>query len=205
MSRQVSPSTSRPYEVLRVARVWGTSRATLYRHRRCNEPGPRGRPGPLGPLPDEALVETIRKLLADSPFHGEGYRKIWARLRFAGLRTSKRRVLRLMRARLAGARPGRPAAWPEGPRRHDPHRAGGRNVGHGPDFDPDRRGPGGDLRHGGSRLDRMPRHPRCPTCDPVRGARAAPSGRARLLRCLRRRDRRRPEAASRSRQPVRRR
>jgi hypothetical protein len=117
MSRQVSPSTSRPYEVLRVARVWGTSRATLYRHRRCNEPGPRRRPGPLGPLPDEALVETIRKLLADSPFHGEGYRKIWARLRFAGLRTSKRRVLRLMRAHdlLAPGRVGRP----HGPKAHD--------------------------------------------------------------------------------------
>jgi hypothetical protein len=30
-----------------------------------------------------------------SPFHGEGHRKIWARLRVAGVRTSKRRVLRL--------------------------------------------------------------------------------------------------------------
>ena len=29
MSRQVSPSTNRPYEVLRVTRVWDTSRATL--------------------------------------------------------------------------------------------------------------------------------------------------------------------------------
>jgi transposase InsO family protein len=117
MSRQVSPSTSRPYAVLRVTRVWGTSRATLYRHRRGDEPGPRRRPGPLGPLPDEALVETIRELLADSPFHGEGYRKIWARLRFAGIRTSKRRVLRLMRAHdlLAPSRVGRP----HGPKAHD--------------------------------------------------------------------------------------
>src|SRR3954471_21814636 len=32
-----------------------------------------------------------------SPFHGEGHRKVWARLRLAGVRTSKRRVLRLMR------------------------------------------------------------------------------------------------------------
>jgi transposase InsO family protein len=68
-------------------------------------------------MPDEALVETIRKLLADSPFHGEGYRKIWARLRFAGIRTSKRRVLRLMRAHdlLAPGRVGRP----HGPKAHD--------------------------------------------------------------------------------------
>jgi putative transposase len=117
MSRQVSPSTSRPYEVLRVTRVWDTSRATLYRHRRCNEPGPRRRPGPLGPMPDEALVETIRELLADSPFRGEGYRKIWARLRFAGIRTSKRRVLRLTREHGLQA-PGR-VGRPHGPKAHD--------------------------------------------------------------------------------------
>jgi hypothetical protein len=29
MSRHVSPSANRPYEVLRVTRVWDTSRATL--------------------------------------------------------------------------------------------------------------------------------------------------------------------------------
>jgi transposase InsO family protein len=68
-------------------------------------------------MPDAALVEAIRELLAASPFHGEGHRKIWARLRFAGVRTSKRRVLRLMRAHdlLAPSRVGRP----HGPRAHD--------------------------------------------------------------------------------------
>ena len=68
-------------------------------------------------MPDEALVEAIRELLAASPFHGEGYRKIWARLRFAGIRTSKRRVLRLMREHglLAPSRVGRP----HGPKAHD--------------------------------------------------------------------------------------
>ena len=78
MSRQVSPSTSRPYGILRVTRAWGTARATVYRHRRCDAPRPRRRRGPLGPMPDEALVEAIRKLLTESPFHGEGYRKLWA-------------------------------------------------------------------------------------------------------------------------------
>ena len=117
MSRRASPSTSRAYGILRVARLWGTSRATLYRHRRCDQPGSRRRPGPVGPMPDEALVEAIRELLAASPFHGEGHRKIWARLRFAGVRTSKRRVLRLMRAHdlLAPIRVGRP----HGPKAHD--------------------------------------------------------------------------------------
>jgi transposase InsO family protein len=48
-------------------------------------------------MPDAALVEAIRAVLAGSPFHGEGRRKLWARLRIAGVRTSKRRVLWLMR------------------------------------------------------------------------------------------------------------
>jgi putative transposase len=117
MSRRASPSTSRAYGILRVARLWGISRATLYRQRRCEQPGSRRRPGPVGPMPDAALVEAIRALLAASPFHGEGHRKVWARLRFAGVRTSKRRVLRLMRAHdlLAPGRVGRP----HGPKAHD--------------------------------------------------------------------------------------
>jgi len=117
MSRQVSPSTKRSYGVQRVTRVWGTSRATLYRHRRGAVAGTGRRPGPRGAMPDAALVEAIRALLAASLFHGEGYRKIWARLRFAGIRTSKRRVLRLMREHglLAPGRVGRP----HGPRAHD--------------------------------------------------------------------------------------
>ena len=117
MSRRASPSTSRAYGILRVARLWGISRATLYRQRRCDQLGSRHRSGPVGPKPDEALLATIRELLAASPFHGEGHRKIWARLRFAGIRTSKRRVLRLMREHglLAPIRIGRP----HGPKAHD--------------------------------------------------------------------------------------
>jgi putative transposase len=117
MSRKVSPSANRTYGVQRVTWVWATSRATLYRHRRGDVASTGRRPGPRGPMPDAALVEAIRALLADSPFHGEGYRKIWARLRFAGIRTSKRRVLRLMRAHdlLAPGRVGRP----HGPKAHD--------------------------------------------------------------------------------------
>lgn len=49
-------------------------------------------------MPDAALLMRIRAILTDSPFHGEGHRKVWARLRMKGVRTSKCRVLRLMRA-----------------------------------------------------------------------------------------------------------
>jgi putative transposase len=68
-------------------------------------------------MPDAALVEAIRALLAASLFHGEGYRKIWARLRFAGIRTSRRRVLRLTREHGLQA-PGR-VGRPHGPKAHD--------------------------------------------------------------------------------------
>src|ERR671913_329781 len=94
----------------------GGARATVYRQRRPTAQPPR-RSGPSGPMPDACLVEAIRRVLAGSGFSGEGYRKAWARLRFEGIRTSRRRVLRLMREHglLAHQRPG--AA--RGPRNHD--------------------------------------------------------------------------------------
>jgi putative transposase len=118
MSRQVSSSTNRVYGLQRVTRIWGISRATVYRHRRrSDELGRRRKPGPSGAMPDEDLVRAIRQLLTDSPFHGEGYRKLWARLRFKGIRTSRRRVLRLMREHglLAHQRMGAP----HGSKAHD--------------------------------------------------------------------------------------
>ena len=46
------------------------------------------RPGPVGAMPDAALVEAIRAVLAAVPFRSEGHRKVWARLRHAGVRSS---------------------------------------------------------------------------------------------------------------------
>ncbi|GBQ28900.1 transposase OrfB [Gluconacetobacter sacchari DSM 12717] len=68
-------------------------------------------------MPDEDLVGRIRAIISASPFHGEGHRKVWARLRLAGVRTSRRRTLRLMRENdlLAPSRTGAP----KGPRKHD--------------------------------------------------------------------------------------
>src|SRR5919199_1636568 len=97
MSRAASPGSGTRYGLARVCRVWRTSRATVYRHRSLPPTDPPRRRGPSGPMPDTALVGAIRTVLSGSPFHGEGHRKLWARLRMAGVRTSKRRVLRLMR------------------------------------------------------------------------------------------------------------
>ena len=119
MSTVLSISTRRRYGLARVCRLWGVARAGIYR-RRCaaNLPDPpRRRPGPQGPMPDAALVAQIRAVLAASPFHGEGYRKVWARLRHRGVRTSKERVRRLMRENALSADTGR--ATPRGPQAHD--------------------------------------------------------------------------------------
>jgi putative transposase len=117
MSRALSPGTGKPYGLARVCRVWRAARSTIYRHRAPPREVPPRRPGPVGPMPDADLVAAIRAVLAASPFHGEGHRKVWARLRHGGIRTSKRRVLRLMGAHglLAPSR----AGSPRGPRNHD--------------------------------------------------------------------------------------
>ena len=117
MSGTVSPLTGRPYGLAAVCRAWRVPRASVYRLRNLPSGEPRQRPGPVGPMPDAALLQAIRVVLGDSPFHGEGHRKVWARLRVRGVRSSKRRVLRLMRENdlLAPSRVG----MPRGPRNHD--------------------------------------------------------------------------------------
>ena len=143
-------------------------------------------PGRLARCRTRAWWPTIRQLLQDSPVHGEGYRKLWARLRFAGIRTSRRRVLRLMREHglLAHQRAGRP----RGPRAHDGTITTGqvdRHVGHRPDLGDDRRGPGCGVHRRRSRLGRVRRHPCQPQRRSLRGPAADPAGGARALRHLR--------------------
>jgi transposase InsO family protein len=99
MSHATSPSTQRPYGVVRVCQEWSLSRATFY-HQRIRADGPsveRTKRGPKTAYTDEELTTYIRQVLEASPFLGEGHRKVWARLRAQGIRTSKPRVLRLMR------------------------------------------------------------------------------------------------------------
>jgi transposase InsO family protein len=98
MSRRTSPSTHRPYGIARVLRVWDLPRSTFYAQRERRAEPATGRRGRTPALDDAALLAQIRLVIAESPFHGEGHRKIWARLRaLKGVRTSMRRVLRVMR------------------------------------------------------------------------------------------------------------
>ena len=100
MSEVHSPSTGRRYSIKRVCAVWQIPRSTVHSQLRRSSltdlPAPRKR-GPVGAATDEELVSLIRQVIDASPFHGEGYRKIWAKLRFQGVRTSKDRVRLLMR------------------------------------------------------------------------------------------------------------
>jgi putative transposase len=100
-----------------VCRVLGASRSTVYA-RRIGAAGPRGRPGPVTLISDDELVGLIRQVLADSPFAGEGYRKVRARLRREhGVQVSGKRVLRLLRQ--AGLLAPQRARGRRKPRPHD--------------------------------------------------------------------------------------
>ena len=114
MSQACSPSLARCYGLARVARVWKISRASVYRSLKETPNTIARRRGPVGAGSDAELAEHIRQHIAASRLHGEGYRKLWARLRFAGVRASPRRVRRVMRANglLAPHRVGRTEAKP---------------------------------------------------------------------------------------------
>ena len=116
MSRAASPFTQRRYGVARVTREWEMARSSFY-HQRVLAARPDRvlrRRGPKTAWSDAALLGKIREVLAASPFYGEGHRKVWARLRFQQVRTSKARVLRLMREAQLLA-PSRTLPKPENP------------------------------------------------------------------------------------------
>jgi transposase InsO family protein len=99
MSYATSPFAERRYGVVCVTREWEMARSSFYHQRALAAQPDRvlRRRGPKTEWSDAALLEKIRAVLAESPFYGEGHRKVWARLRFQQVRTSKARVLRLMR------------------------------------------------------------------------------------------------------------
>lgn len=90
----ISVATGRPYGVRRVCSAWGLARSTFYAAPPAAEAARRG---PAPAVADEELYALIADDLECSPFSGEGHRPVWARLRISGVRTSRRRVLRLMR------------------------------------------------------------------------------------------------------------
>jgi len=114
MSLQHSPSTGRCYPLTMVCAVYRVPRATVYARTGVAVRRPCGKRGPRTRGSDVDLVAAIRTVLADTPFHGEGHRKVRVRLRPLGWQVGKNRVLRLMRTHglLAPQRPGHPHGDP---------------------------------------------------------------------------------------------
>ena len=93
MSQSTSPSTGKVYGLHRVCKAWDVSRSAWY-ERRKPSPSRRGRPPVVA---DDKVLEQIRQEISDSPFKGEGHKKIHHRLRSKGLVVGRNRVCQLMR------------------------------------------------------------------------------------------------------------
>ncbi len=113
MRTTVSPATGRRYPLPRICEVYRLPRSTVYAAAHPAPP-PAGKRGPRTAVTDAELLTAIRAVLAACPFHGEGYRKVRARLAHRGLAVGGTRVLRLMRqhALLAPRRLGPPNGNP---------------------------------------------------------------------------------------------
>lgn len=111
MSQAYSISIRKPFGLARICREWGRARSSVYarRHNGAASAQPPAKRGPKTRYSDDALTGEIRRAIRGSPFTGEGYRKVWARLRQRGVPAGKPRVLRLMREAglLAPSRAGR--------------------------------------------------------------------------------------------------
>jgi putative transposase len=97
MSREHSPGTRRRYPLTMVCAVYRVARSSVYAAPRTPPATPPAKRGPTTSVSDATLLDAIRAILAACPFHGEGYRKVRARLAHRGYAVSGKRVLRLMR------------------------------------------------------------------------------------------------------------
>ena len=100
MSATMSPSALKPFGIKRVFTLWNISRASIQRHKVLALRGatPKKKRGPKTCLADAQVLKEIKIVLRNSPFVGEGYRKVDVRLR-AEMRvfSAPRRILRIMR------------------------------------------------------------------------------------------------------------
>lgn len=104
MSERTAASTGRKYGVERVCSAWDMPRSSFYLHHCLLDQAYdalchlRLKRGPKTEISDDNLLVHIRADLASSPFQGEGYRKVWARMKvLKSIQTSPKRVLRIMR------------------------------------------------------------------------------------------------------------
>lgn len=98
--QETSQATGRKYPLRMLCAVLQVARSSFYEHRRkCKtERRERKKPGPKMRVDDAELLAKIREVLARSPFHTEGSKKVHIRLReWLGIKASRARINRLMR------------------------------------------------------------------------------------------------------------
>ena len=98
MRQRRSPCTGRRYPLAMICGVYRLARSSVYAATPAMPAVPARKRGPKTAVSDADLVTEIRAVLAACPFHGEGYRKVRARLAHRGYAASGKRVFRLMRA-----------------------------------------------------------------------------------------------------------
>ena len=95
LSEEIYEPTGKHYPMRLILKVVGCSSGNWYQAKAdANEKRKRGRKAALS---DEELLIEIRIAIGESRFHGEGYKKIWHRLRRKGMKADKDRVNRVMR------------------------------------------------------------------------------------------------------------
>ena len=87
MRGAVSCATGRRYPLTMICAVFRVARSTVYRTMApaISPPPSTAKRGPKTRWSDDEVVAAIRLVLAATPFHGEGYRKVRARLAHGGL------------------------------------------------------------------------------------------------------------------------
>ena len=95
MSAATSPGTGLAYGLRRVCAAWGMARSSFYAMtsgQHAEQP-PAKRRGPKPAISDGGALVAIEADLEASPWEGEGYRKVWARLRVCrDIRVARKRV-----------------------------------------------------------------------------------------------------------------
>ncbi len=94
LSGEVFSVTQKPYPMRLVLKVVGYSSSTWYTKARD---ATKQRPGPKPAVDDDHALALIKDEIKESPFHSEGYLKIYRKLARKGHRIAKHRVNGLMR------------------------------------------------------------------------------------------------------------
>ena len=96
MSEKISPRTQLKYGIQMVCKAWRFPRSSFYHEQKGKEKQQRGKE-PL--VPDQELLGAIHECIKESPFSGEGHRKIHAQLkRTKEISAGRNRVLRVMKS-----------------------------------------------------------------------------------------------------------